>query len=76
MYRTLKLFIKLNLPHLDAVFALLEKKKQKTIRYIYHYTNLTFVCDVTSVRAGGHGKPFDPSSKHFLFSSSLDLDDT
>ena len=27
----------------------------------YHYTNLTFVCDVTSVRAGGHGKRFDPS---------------
>ena len=25
----------------------------------YHYTNLTFVC--LSVRAGGHGKPFDPS---------------
>ena len=24
-----------------------------------HYTNLTFVC--LSVRAGGHGKPFDPS---------------
>ena len=28
----------------------------------HHYTNLTFVCDVRpSVRAGGHGKPFDPS---------------
>ena len=28
----------------------------------YHYTNLTFVClSVMSVRAGGHGKPFDPS---------------
>ena len=26
---------------------------------IYHYTNLTFVC--LSVRAGGHGKPFDTS---------------
>ena len=25
----------------------------------YHYTNLTFVGD--RVRAGGHGKPFDPS---------------
>ena len=30
--------------------------------FSHHYTiNLTFVCDVTSVRAGGHGKPFDPS---------------
>ena len=28
-----------------------------------------------SVRAGGHGKPFDRSKKH-SFSSSLDLDDT
>ena len=30
----------------------------------YHYANLTFVCDVRDVRdvrAGGHGKPFDPS---------------
>ena len=43
VYRTLKLYIKLksfNLPHLDAVFALLEKKK-KTIRYIQ--TNDIFV---------------------------------
>ena len=24
------------------------------------------VCDVCDVRAGGHGKPFDPSYKHFL----------
>ena len=42
MYRMLKLYIKLksfNLPHLDAVFALLEKKK--TIRYIQ--TNDIFV---------------------------------
>ena len=42
MYRTLKLYIKLesfNLPHLDAVFALLEKKKK--IRYIQ--TNDIFV---------------------------------
>ena len=30
-----------------------------TIQYIYHYTNLTFVCP--SVSPGGHGKPFDPS---------------
>ena len=30
--------------------------------YIYHYTNLTFIClSVCDVRAGGHGKPFDPS---------------
>ena len=29
---------------------------------INHYTKLKFVCDVRpSVRAGGHGKPFDPS---------------
>ena len=29
---------------------------------VYHYTNLTFVSDVRpSVRAGGHGKPFDLS---------------
>ena len=33
----------------------------------YHYT-VHDQCDVTSVRAEGHGKPF--------FSSSLDLDDT
>ena len=30
--------------------------------YVYHYTNLTFVRPSVRlcVRAGGHGKPFDP----------------
>ena len=38
MYNTLKLYNKLNLPHLDAVFGLLEKR---TSRYIQ--TNDIFV---------------------------------
>ena len=38
MYRTLKLYKKVNLPHLDAVFGLLENKN---IRYIQ--TNDIFV---------------------------------
>ena len=38
MYHMLKLYMKLNLPHLDAVFGLLEKR---TIRYIQ--TNDIFV---------------------------------
>ena len=41
MYRTLKLYIKLksfNLPHLDAVFALLEKKKRLGIYRLTIYS--------------------------------------
>ena len=32
-----------------------------------HYTNLTFVCDVCDVRAGGHGKGIRSELKTFIF---------
>ena len=48
-------------PRLYTVFNVAACAVQLAVLY-YHYTNLTFVCDVRpSVRAGGHGKPFDPS---------------
>ena len=44
---------------------------------ILHLSVCASVCEsVCDVRAGGHGKPFDPSQKNISFSSSLDLDDT
>ena len=43
-------------------FQVLGNYYYKDCKHLYHhYTNLTFVCDVCDVRAGGHGKPFDPS---------------